>query len=91
MKISKILILQALPHKICLFWLLPWESSMDAQSEQGSPFRYEQNQSHISCQGWYKAPLLLLHSLKRLPWKNKQCYLLLHSRRKGAFFRRKHL
>lgn len=48
---NQIQILQALPHKISLFWLLPWESSMDAQSEQGSPFRYKQNQSHSSCQG----------------------------------------
>lgn len=67
MTMKQILILQALPHKISSFWLLPWESSMGAQSEQGSPFRYKQNQSHISCQGWYKAPLLLLHSLKMLP------------------------
>lgn len=67
MMINQILILQALPHKISSLWLLPWESSMDAESEQGPPFRYEQNQSHISCQGWYKAPLLLLHSLKKLP------------------------
>lgn len=35
--INQILTLQALPHKISSFWLLPWESGMDAQSEQGSP------------------------------------------------------
>lgn len=49
--------------------VVAWESNMDAQGEQDSPFRYKQNQSHISCQGWYKAPLLLLHSFRKLPQK----------------------